>query len=85
MSEKKAKQERKEITELDKAKELLQKDQEERSKKCIAEVKQVLDRWGFTLQSVATQQAMQGFMNLISTCNVNIVPKQQSGNGDKRT
>jgi len=83
MSEEKAKQERKELTELEKAKKLLQKDQEERSKKCIAEVQQVIDKWGFTFQAAATKEVMQGFMNLVSNCNVNMVPKQQD-NGDKR-
>lgn len=84
MSEKKAKQERAELSELDKAKAILKKDQDERANKCMAEVNQVLTKWGFTLQPVATQAVMQGFMNVVSGCNINIVPKQQRDNGDKR-
>lgn len=73
-----------EITELDKAKELLQKDLDERTKKCSEEIKQVLDKWGFNLQPAPTMAFIREFAKLIPLCNVNLVANQQRDNGDKR-
>lgn len=70
-----------ETTKLSKARKLVQKDFEERGKKCLGEIQQVLDKWEFNLQPAPTKVIMQEFTELISRCGVNLAVKQKRDNG----
>lgn len=69
------------VTELDKAKKLLQADLKIRTEKCSKEMNQVLDKWGFALQPALTKEIMMEIAKLIPLCNVNLIVKQQRDNG----
>ncbi len=77
----KIKKKKKEKTGIDKARELLQKDLEIKGKKCKEEIEVVLKKYGFNVQPISTESAIRQFINVISTCGINLVPRQENNKG----